>query len=520
MLDCTLRDGGCINNFEFGTSYMRKILSALEASGVEIIELGYIDEKKGSEWGRTQFANETCIPENYNLEKKENVSYVAMIDYGKFSPDQLLPRQDSGIDGIRLAFHKKNRKDILKWGRQILDKGYQLYIQPMTCLRYSDSEFIDLIKDINTELPEVSAFYIVDSFGEMRLNDLNRITNLVDHNLDPDIAMGLHSHNNLQLSYSNAVTLLNFFTKRNLILDSSIMGMGKGAGNMNTELFAEHLNKYYEKKYSIRPLLEVIDTVINQIRENYTWGYAVEYYLSAANHCTPSYAGFFYNKHTLSIKQVSDLLQLIDEEKKVSFDKEYAENLYYKYNAQNYNDISSIDQLKKVFENKKVLLIGPGRSIEDSIELVQKTSESSDVITVALNYKPQISVDYIFVTKKVIMDLISYDDAKLITTSNVEISDKVIPVNQSSWTSWSGGKSDSALILIVNILKEIGVNDIALAGCDGFSPDLDANYSDQNLKRPVTKEQALRRNERASTFLKEMSEVINIEFLTPSLYKI
>lgn len=129
-------------------------------------------------------------------------------------------------------------------------------------------------------------------------------------------------------------------------------------------------------------------------------------------------------------------------------------------------------------------------------------------------------MDYIFVTKKVIMDLISYDDAKLITTSNVEISDKVIPVNQSSWTSWSGGKSDSALILIVNILKEIGVNDIALAGCDGFSPDLDANYSDQNLKRPVTKEQALRRNERASTFLKEMSEVINIEFLTPSLYKI
>ena len=116
MLDCTLRDGGCINNFEFGTSYMRKILSALEASGVEIIELGYIDEKKGSEWGRTQFANETCIPENYNLEKKENVSYVAMIDYGKFSPDQLLPRQDSGIDGIRLAFHKKKSKRYFEMG--------------------------------------------------------------------------------------------------------------------------------------------------------------------------------------------------------------------------------------------------------------------------------------------------------------------------------------------------------------------------------------------------------------------
>ncbi|MDE6924689.1 MAG: pyruvate carboxyltransferase, partial [Acetatifactor sp.] len=71
------------------------------------------------------------------------------------------------------------------------------------------------------------------------------------------------------------------------------MGMGKGAGNLNTELLIEHLNCFYNKNYNIAPLLAVIDEVINQIHNEFYWGYAVEYYLSSINHCTPSYASYF-----------------------------------------------------------------------------------------------------------------------------------------------------------------------------------------------------------------------------------
>ena len=82
VLDVTLRDGGCVNDFNFGQTYMDKILVAQEASGVDIIELGYIDENKGSVSNRTQYINERVIYENFLKHKKPGVSYVAMMDYG------------------------------------------------------------------------------------------------------------------------------------------------------------------------------------------------------------------------------------------------------------------------------------------------------------------------------------------------------------------------------------------------------------------------------------------------------
>ena len=517
LLDCTLRDGGCVNNFNFGSLYMNQILKGVEESGVEIIELGYIDKQAGSEQGRTQFCNEGVISQHFLKSKKKGTTYVAMVDFGKYDPDFLQPKEESGIDGIRLAFHKKNRKDILEWGRKILDKGYQLFVQPMTCLRYSDFELLDLIQDVNTILPDATAFYIVDSFGEMRLKDLNRIANLVDHNLAPNIAMGLHSHNNLQLSYSNAVTLLNFRTERDMIFDSSIMGMGKGAGNMTTELFAEHLNIYNGKKYNISSLLEVVDSTINQIRENYTWGYAIEYYLSAINQCTPSYAGHFYKKHTLSIAQVAELLGMVREEKKISFDKNYAEELYYQYNQKNYDDTNTLEELKKKLDGKKVLIVAPGRTVKENLETIREVSKQDDIVTVALNHIPIVKADFILATKEAAYNIVKESKTPIIVTSNIVVDEELI-INYETWTTWGDEKHDNALSILLNLLKTINVRDLLLAGCDGFSSDMDENYFEEALKRPVTKEQAEDRNDSISKILTDLQASMNIVFVTPSKY--
>ena len=192
VLDVTLRDGGCVNNFNFGQAYMDRILDALEQSGIEFIELGYIDQKKGTERGRTQFCDEQVIEQNFLKNKKEGITYVAMMDYGKFDVDKFHQRSESGIDGIRLAFHKKDRMNIVELGRKIIDKGYKFFVQPMITLRYSDKELLELIEMVNNDIPVASGFYIVDSFGEMRPNDMERILNLVDHNLNENISLGFH----------------------------------------------------------------------------------------------------------------------------------------------------------------------------------------------------------------------------------------------------------------------------------------------------------------------------------------
>ena len=184
VLDVTLRDGGCVNDFNFGQDYMEKILAAQEAANIDIIEMGYIDDKAGSPSGRTKFINDTAIKETILKHKKPGIKYVAMIDYGKFDVNNLAPRGEDTIDGIRMAFHKKDRFNMIELARIIMSKGYEFFVQPMITMRYSDKELLELIETVNEQLPNASGFYIVDSFGEMRPNDMERMLNLVDYNLN------------------------------------------------------------------------------------------------------------------------------------------------------------------------------------------------------------------------------------------------------------------------------------------------------------------------------------------------
>ncbi|MCD8003150.1 MAG: aldolase catalytic domain-containing protein [Clostridia bacterium] len=523
VLDVTLRDGGCVNDFNFGQVYMEKILAAQEASGVDVIEMGYIDENKGSESGRTQYIDEKVIPKCILKHKKIGVTYVAMMDYGKFNVDNLAPRTEDGIDGIRMAFHKKNRFDMIPLGRKIIEKGYQFYIQPMITLRYSDAELLDLIDLVNKELPDASGFYIVDSFGEMRPNDMSRILNLVDHNLISSMALGFHSHNNLQMAYSNACALLQFPTNRNLMLDSSIMGMGKGAGNLNTELLLEHLNLYYGKQYKIAPLLEVMDKVLNQLHDEYYWGYAPEYYLSSANHCTPSYASHFYNKHMLPIDQVGELLGMIAEEKKISFDKNYAEELYRRYNeSKAVDDSMVVGELRTEFAGKKVLLVAPGKSVGENLATIKEYADADDVIAIGLNPTLDMTFDYVLTTRKEIYDGSVEKGLNVIAPSNISKGGRgnVKILNYSNWIEIDEGTHDSSSVIAINLVKACGVKELILAGFDGFSVDINQNYYDPNMRHPVNQEQAERRNHYYRGFIQKTVQAgVCVRFLTPSLYE-
>lgn len=523
VLDVTLRDGGCVNDFNFGSLYMEKIIAAQEKAGIDIIELGYIDEKNGSENGRTQYIDEVVISQNVLHKKKKGTSYVAMIDYGKFNVDKLHPREADGIDGIRMAFHKKNYKDMVLQARKIMEKGYKFYIQPMITFKYDDEELLELIHLVNRELPDASAFYIVDSFGEMRPNDLSRVLNLVDHNLVNSMPIGLHSHNNLQMSYSNACTMLQFATNRDIILDSSIMGMGKGAGNLNTELLIEHLNCFYHKDYSVAPLLAVIDDVINQIHNEFYWGYAVEYYLSSVNHCTPSYASYFYDKHMLPIDQVNELLSRISEDKRISFDKKYAEELYRQYNAgRAVDDTMVVKQLKKEFADKKILLVAPGKSVLGARERICEISAREDYVTIGLNVTLDLDFDYILTTREDIYTKLVAEQRPVIVTSSVskEHHENVLVLNYNNWIEIDERTHDSSSVIMLKLLKTCGVKEVLLAGFDGFSVNINENYYDPNLRRPVSAEQQQRRNLYYKGFISRMRQCgMNIRFLTPSQYE-
>ena len=524
ILDVTLRDGGCVNDFNFGQLYMEKILLAEEQSGIDVIELGYLDDKAGSEKGRTKFISEKSIYQNFLKSKKSGVTYVAMIDYGKFDVDSLENRCEKGIDGIRLAFHKKDYVKAIKEGKTIIEKGYKLFLQPMITLRYSDRELLDLIDCVNNELPEIEAFYIVDSFGEMRIPDLNRIWNIVDHNLKDYISVGYHSHNNLQLSYSNAMEFIKYTTGRNLYVDSSIMGMGKGAGNLNTELLVQHLNLTAHSTYKMSTLLEVMDQVINQLLGEFHWGYAPEYYLSAINGCSPTYASFFYDKHMLSIDMVNRLLSRISEDKKISFDRIYAEKLYKEFNAEQIvDDKDTIESIRKRIAGRSVLLVAPGQSIKDNFDVIEQyISSKKKICSIGLNILENYDFDYILSTREEIYKALVEIDKEIIVTSNISKDkyEKVHVLNYENWIIERDKVYDSSFVMVMNLLAYCDVKHVLLAGFDGYSTDINANYYDAYLRHPLKSEQVKEYNVFYKNLICEFrNHGMKIEFITDSKYE-
>lgn len=262
----------------------------------------------------------------------------------------------------------------------------------MVSLSYTDEEFLDLICCVN-EL-EPYAFYIVDSFGMMKRKDLTRLFYLVEHNLNENIKIGFHSHNNMQLAYSNAQSLVDLHSDRELIIDASVYGMGRGAGNLNTELFVQYLNDNADGKYDIKPLLSIIDEILNEFYQRNYWGYSLPNYLSAVHNAHPNYAGYLDDKKTLTVENMNEIFEMMDEDKKVSYDKDYIEELYLRYMATGKSQEEHKTELIENLNGKTVLLIAPGKSsIEEKDRIASFMNE--DVVMVSVNYNyPLVNIDY------------------------------------------------------------------------------------------------------------------------------
>lgn len=165
VLDCTLRDGGYCNEWQFGFENVKKIMNGLVEADVEVIECGFITNRVKYHPDITKFSTfeqiAAVIPKN-----RDGKIFVAMMNYGEYDVDDIPPYDGTSIDGIRVAFHKKNIDEALKLCSKIKDKGYLVFIQAMVSLNYLDDEFLSMIRKVNIFQPY--AFYIVDSFGMMK----------------------------------------------------------------------------------------------------------------------------------------------------------------------------------------------------------------------------------------------------------------------------------------------------------------------------------------------------------------
>ncbi|NLK37128.1 MAG: 3-hydroxy-3-methylglutaryl-CoA lyase, partial [Epulopiscium sp.] len=308
VLDSTLRDGGYCNNWRFGQENIKRIISGLIDSNVDVIECGMLSEgffsADESKYSSIHDATE-ILPK-----KKDKKLFVLLMNYGDYDVDKLPEYENGGMNGIRVAFHKKDMVQALEAAKKIKEKNYKVFLQPMVTATYSVDEYIDLLKSANEIDPY--AFYIVDSFGSMSTNEVRKYCSLATHILKSNIILGFHSHNNLQLAFSNSQSFVEEAKGRKIIVDSCIMGMGRGAGNLNTELFLDFMNSMQEGEYKVTPLLVIIDEILNLFYEKKYWGYSLPNYLSATYNMHPNYATYLADKNTLTISMMGELLSLVD----------------------------------------------------------------------------------------------------------------------------------------------------------------------------------------------------------------
>lgn len=326
LLDCTLRDGGYINSWNFGRVRIEGIFDNLAGAGLEFIETGFIDERVTFDENRSIMPDMASLNRLYEGKDRRSSKVLAMIDYGTCGTDKVLPRSESFPDGIRVIFKKHLRKEALAFCAELKEKGYMVFAQLVSVTSYNDDEIGDLIELANAVSPY--AVSVVDTYGLLHQNNLRRYIDLLDAGLAPDIAIGYHGHNNFQMGYANCISVLERDSTRDLIVDGSLYGMGKSAGNAPTELVAIHMRNRCGKQYDIGRLLEAIDSHIMPFYITPTWGYNLLYCLAAFNDCHPNYVIYYISKKTLPLHIINELLGTLEGEKKLLYDEEYAERKY------------------------------------------------------------------------------------------------------------------------------------------------------------------------------------------------
>lgn len=517
ILDCTLRDGGYCNSWEFGFENVKKIADGLVEANIEVIECGFITNKVIYDKNITKFSHvdqiAAIIPQN-----RDGKIFVAMMNYGEYDVDELPYYDGTSIEGIRVAFHKKDRIKALDLCKRIKERGYMVFIQPMVSISYTDDEFLQMIELVNSFEPY--AFYIVDSFGMMKNKDLTRLFYLVEHNLKNTIWIGFHSHNNMQLAYSNAQSLSMMRTTRNLIIDSSVYGMGRGAGNLNTELFVEFLNENAGKKYSLKPLLILIDEILNEFYLRDSWGYSLPNYISASHNAHPNYAGYLDDKKTLTIEAMDEIFDMMDDDKKVSYDKNYIEGLYLKYMTMGKTHEEHKAELSDRLRDHKILLIGPGKSSTEEKEVIIDFCKRKNVIVVSVNFDyDYYKTDFIFISNaRRYRELDEMNHPRCIVTSNLPGTDSYYQTKYRDLLNSEETVKDNATLMALKFFMGLGIKEFYLAGIDGYSHDIRDNYGKDDMAF-FTKNAILDAiNIGMSRVLNELKKNVSINFLTRPRY--
>lgn len=530
LLDCTLRDGAYINNSEFGEPALKGIIKHLQDAHVEIIECGWL--KDSPHKGGSSYFHIPYDMKQYILEKKSSSTYVTMIDYNRYD-DSVLPVCDGkSVDAVRIVFPHGKHDEGIAIGERIKQKGYKIFFQAANTLAYSDDDLVILAKAMNKVKPV--AVSIVDTFGAMYDDDLERIFSVLDRELDKSIKIGFHAHNNQQLAFALSSHFVELAEKsgRDAIADASLCGMGRGAGNTTTELMASYLNRKHHKNYDMNEILDAIDMYMTGFEEKYSWGYSTPYFIAGLYQCHVNNIAYLQKNHRTNARDMSNIIASLSQSERRAYDYDLLEKRYLENQGRLVDDSKAIETLKKAASERKVLLLAPGKTIITQEEKVKDFIKKENPLVIAVNaIHKGYDCDYISFINSVRYQYAKdaygkeFDSHKKILLSNIKTSgdanELVINFNSVIKRGWE--HFDNAVICMLRFLAKLDIQNVALAGFDGFKTAYNESYADSSLPtlNPNGNWDAL--NEEIKDMFKDfvlsVKSKMSIEFVTESIFE-
>ena len=528
LLDCTLRDGGYLVDTMFGETFVKGFTRSMTDAGLNVVEVGFLKDEP-HRTGSTIYNNAAQIRPYLPRQRREGVSYVCLSDYSRYHISNLEPYDGTSIDGVRACFFKKERKDVLDFCREIKRKGYKLYVQPVDILGYSDEELLDLIADVNEIGPY--AFSTVDTFGSMYPEDLPRVFRLINEHLAPGVRMGFHSHNNLQMSFALSQEFARLANGvRDITIDATLCGMGRGAGNTNTELVASYLNSHWGAHYDLDVLLDAVDNYMGSMRSRCTWGYSVPYFLAGIYSAHVHNITYLSDKPSVRAKDMRFVLEQLPADVRKRYDYDLVDKLYASRLASTGDDSTSRNVFAKKVEGRSVLLVMPGPTSRTCADKVAAWKQAHNALTITVNQLPaegEPLPDLCFFSNPKRYDYWKHDPRfaqvdKVLTSNLCESEGEGQWVVNIAPLLRPGFKyADNAALLLLTLLDGCRPAAVGLDGLDGYDVDK-KNFTTQDMERRFEAQQAAEINQGIAGALADLAAhrkgVLPV-FVTPSRFE-
>ncbi len=286
VLDCTVRDGGLINDHKFTDEFVRAVYDTCLAAGVDTMEIGYKNSERlfpKDQFGAWRHCNEADMRRVVGDHDAEStgLKLSAMADAGKSDwKTSIGPASDSVLGMIRVAFYAHQVSEAADMIQHAHEQGYETMANLMAVSNITEEEISKVLEAIAST--PASTMVIVDSFGHLYREQIDRLYHkYADAMRDAGKEIGIHAHNNMQLAFANTIEAIVLGSNR---ADATMGGLGRGAGNCPMELLLGFLRN---PKFKLRPVIRLLQEQMPEIRKTVEWGPLVPYNITGQMNLHP-----------------------------------------------------------------------------------------------------------------------------------------------------------------------------------------------------------------------------------------